>query len=142
MPGKTGARMYVVTQFFFDAAPVVEWETKLRKERIELPVYVGLHGLTSIKKLISYGIKCGIGNSLQTLTKQPSRLLKLAAVQQPDRLLLDIVSHNVRTPQSLFKKPHFFALGGFAATANWIGAIERGDFEIEEDRQGMRVSYG
>jgi len=133
-------RMHVVTQFFFDAAPVIEWEIRLREAGIELPIQVGLHGITTTKKLIWYGIKCGIGSSLKALTQQRSRLLQLATVRDPGGLLLDIVLHNARTPQSLFAAPHFFPLGGLTATAKWIDAIINGNFEIDQERRTLHVS--
>jgi len=137
---RNGTRMHIVTQFFFDAAPVIEWEIRLREDGIKLPIQVGLHGVTTTKQLVQYGIKCGIGSSLKMLTRQRARLLQLAAVREPGGLLLDIVRHNANTPQSLFATPHFFPLGGFSATAKWIGAIIRGDFEIDQDAQVLRVS--
>ena len=42
-----GIAAHVVTQFGFAAEPVVEWERRIRAAGLDLPVHVGLPGLTS-----------------------------------------------------------------------------------------------
>lgn len=136
---KSGAQSHIVTQFFFDATPVIDWEAGLRNDGFDLPIHIGLHGVTSFKNLMWYGMQCGIGNSLRVLAKQKGRLTKLATVQDPGKLLLEIVRCRAMSPQSLFASPHFFPLGGFEATAKWIGAIRSGEFEIHQDGQSLLV---
>ena len=60
---KSGIGMTIVTQFFFDAAPVIVWERRLRQNGITLPIRVGLHGITSMAKLARFGLMCGVGRS-------------------------------------------------------------------------------
>ncbi len=56
---QTGAHLYLVTQFFFDAAPVIAWERRIREAGNKLPIEVGLHGVTGIASLARHAAACG-----------------------------------------------------------------------------------
>ncbi len=128
----TGLDLYLVTQFFFDAAPVIRWERRIRERGNRLPVHVGFHGLTGTTGLLKHALACGIGESIKVLA-QHTNVLQLAVVRSPDRLLLEIARTAATDPDSCFAKAHFFPLGGFARTAAWANAIAQGRFTIERD---------
>jgi 5,10-methylenetetrahydrofolate reductase len=50
---RTGAHVYIVTQFTFSADPIVAWERARRDDIARLPVTVGLPGLASTKTTTS-----------------------------------------------------------------------------------------
>src|SRR5687767_2105685 len=58
---KTGANVYIVTQFAFSAAPVISWEASHGDDIGKLPITVGLPGLASAKTLLKYAMDCGVG---------------------------------------------------------------------------------
>jgi methylenetetrahydrofolate reductase (NADPH) len=73
----TGCQMGIVTQFAFDAAPVVTWMARLRDAGITLPVHLGLAGPAKLQTLLKYAIACGVGPSLSVLQKRARDMTKL-----------------------------------------------------------------
>jgi methylenetetrahydrofolate reductase (NADPH) len=67
---KTGAKVYVVTQFTFTSESVINWEKSFSADIGALPVTVGLPGLASAKTLLKYALDCGVGASLQAFSKR------------------------------------------------------------------------
>lgn len=114
----SGIDMYVVTQFFFDAAPVVAWEQRLRERGNRLPIHVGFHGTTSAASLLRYALSCGVGTSIAALGER-ANVLKASVDRSPDRLITAIANATLEDPSSLFEKAHFFPFGAFASTARF-----------------------
>ncbi|MBN2713536.1 MAG: hypothetical protein JXR97_14035 [Planctomycetes bacterium] len=121
----------LVTQFFFDFAPVAEWAQQLSRSGICLPVKVGLHGVSTLSGLIKQARFCGVGASIETLAKHPAKMLRLAAVATPDNLVLSLVKHSMSTEQTYFSGCHLFSLGNFEKTARWASALAGGNFELD-----------
>lgn len=71
---KTDAAMYLVTQFCFEAAPIIAWDKMLQAEGNKLPIYIGLPGLATLKSLLAHARACGVGASMKILTKQAKTL--------------------------------------------------------------------
>lgn len=126
------AELFIVTQFFFDAAPVIAWEREIRRQGNRLAVHAGLHGLASIATLIRYARNCGIGPSLRALTNQHGRLLALASKRNPDRLIVEIARSRLRDSGSRLENVHLFPFGSFKQTASWAGALSRREFRLVE----------
>lgn len=123
----------LVTQFFFDFAALAEWEKQLVRCGVHMPVRVGFHGVTSLSSLIRQARYCGVGASIDVLAKQPAKMLKIAALTTPDRLIRSLARHTVEFEQTLFASCHFFPLGNFEKTVEWVSAIVRGDFELHDN---------
>lgn len=103
----------LVTQFFFDFAPVAEWARQLSRSGICLPIKVGLHGISTLSGLIKQARFCVVGASMDTLARHPAKMLKLAAVAAPDNLVLSMVKHYLAAEQPHFSGCHLFSLGNF-----------------------------
>jgi methylenetetrahydrofolate reductase (NADPH) len=129
---RTGLELYLVTQFFFDAAPVVAWERRIRALGNRLPIRVGFHGLTGTAGLMKHALACGVGESIKVLARH-TNLLQIALVRSPDRLLVEIVRATSRDENSLFERAHFFPLGGLARTALWASAVAANRFSLDGD---------
>ena len=71
---RTGANVYIVTQFVFSADPVIAWETSQRDDIGRLPVTAGLPGLANARTLLKYAMECGVGESLQAFSKRLCQL--------------------------------------------------------------------
>ncbi|MDD5411496.1 MAG: methylenetetrahydrofolate reductase [Methylobacter sp.] len=123
----------LVTQFFFDFTAMAEWERQLLRCGVHMPVRVGFHGVASLASLIRQARYCGVGASLGFLTKQPAKMFKTAASTAPDQLIRSLARHAVEFEQTLFTGCHFFPLGNFEKTAEWVSAIVRGDFELHDN---------
>jgi len=130
---KTGATVYIVTQFTFSADPVIAWEAAHRADIGGLPVTAGLPGLATAKTLLKYAIDCGVGASLQAFSRRYASLTKLLTVSAPDSTIVALAGHKYRTPQSPLTGVHFFPFGGFKKTAGWANKIVAGNFEITDD---------
>jgi methylenetetrahydrofolate reductase (NADPH) len=137
---RTGANVYVVTQFTFSADPVVAWEISHRADIGELPVVVGLPGLATTKTLLKYALDCGVGASLQAFSKRAASLTKLLTVSAPDDIVVGLARRRMESPQSPISGVHFFPFGGLKRTAEWANKIAAGDFELTSDQRGLTVA--
>lgn len=113
--------LHIVTQFCFDAEPLVAWERQIRAAGVRLPVRVGLPGLTSPARLVRFGLSCGVGPSLAVLRAQTGGLLRLATTPtyRPDATLRGVAAAAAAEPRSLFRGVHFFPFGALVETARW-----------------------
>lgn len=123
---RTDADMAIVTQFVFDAKPVVEWAERLRREGIDLPVHVGVAGPAKLQTLIKYAIACGVGPSLKVLQRRAMDVRKLMLPYEPTDLLADLAAYQAEHPDGPIRKAHFYPLGGIAACAEWLAEHQRG----------------
>ena len=114
-----GIEVTFVTQFFFSAAPFVQWARFLRAAGVEARLLAGVAGPTNLSRLIKLARHCGVGASLRALTSRPASLLGLLADHDPRALLLDLAAEKQRQ-DTLFDGVHVFSLGGFARTAKWL----------------------
>jgi methylenetetrahydrofolate reductase (NADPH) len=120
-----GLQLFIVTQFCFEAEPIVKWLHRLRIAGIETPVRVGVAGPAGIVTLTRYAIRCGIGNSLRVLTEKPS-FAKLLTEKGPEPILQGVVSAIASADRAQMPLKiegfHFFVFGGFNKTVEWISA--------------------
>ena len=127
---RTGLPVTLVTQFFFDASPVIAWEQKIRKQGNRLPIDPGIHGVTGVAKLLKHAIACGVGASAKVLSAHAGSLLQLAQIRSPEELVRNLAHSTATDANSLFRNFHFFPLGGFAKTVAWANALKGGNFSI------------
>jgi methylenetetrahydrofolate reductase (NADPH) len=125
----------ILTQFGFEAAPIVEWLRGARGAAIDAPVRVGLAGPASIATLAKFAVRCGVGNSLRALAGGRASLARLLVEADPARVIAELASAEGAAIAGL----HFFTFGGVRRSCAWIDAILRGDFAISDDGQGFRV---
>jgi methylenetetrahydrofolate reductase (NADPH) len=135
-----GLDLHLVTQFAFAPEPIVAWERGIRAMGVDVPVHVGLPGLTSPTRLLRFGLRCGVGASLKVLRQQAGGVLKLATshVHHPDATLVGLAAAAAADPESLLRAVHFFPFGALAATAAWATDIRDGRFTLD-DRDRLRV---
>ncbi|MCC6303704.1 MAG: methylenetetrahydrofolate reductase [Rhodobacteraceae bacterium] len=119
---RSGADMAIVTQFAFDAAPVIAWAGRLRAAGIGLPIHLGVAGPAKLQTLIRFAVACGVGPSLRVLERRALDMRKLLLPYTPDELLAAIGAWRARTPDCPVAAIHLFPLGGIAATAEWLAA--------------------
>ena len=136
---RTGASLYVVTQFCFEAAPVIAWDKRIQAEGNRLPVHVGLPGLATLKALIGHARACGVGPSMRYLTRQARNVAKLLAVSAPDRLVTALATYRATDPGCGIRGVHLYPLGGLKKSARWAQAVVDGRFEMREDGEGFEV---
>lgn len=116
---RTDADMAIVTQFCFDAAPVIRWVDRLGAEGIDLPVHIGIAGPAKLQTLIKFAIACGVGPSLKVLQKRAMDVTKLLLPYEPGEILAQLAAHKAANPDFNIAQVHFFPLGGITANATW-----------------------
>jgi methylenetetrahydrofolate reductase (NADPH) len=131
--------IYVVSQFCFDAAPIVAWERSLRLGGNQLPVHVGVPGVTSPARLIRYAAICGVRASVSFLKNRGGSLGRFLARWTPGAMVANIAAAVLRDPQSRIRNLHFFPFGGFPDTVAWINAIAEGRYAITENEGGLDI---
>lgn len=136
---QTSAEVRLVTQFMFEAEPLVAWERMIRAAGNHLPIHVGVPGPATVKSLLNYARLCGVGNSMRVLTRQAGNLFKLASLSYPDALIAALAWHRATDPDSRIERLHFYPFGGLARTARWIEAIRAGAFTLHDDGLGFTV---
>lgn len=119
---RTEAQMAVVTQFAFDAKPVIAWAERLKRRGITLPIHVGVAGPAKLQTLLKYAVACGVGPSLKVLQKRAMDASKLLLPYEPTEVLSELAAYTAENPDSLIERVHFFPLGGIKASAEWASA--------------------
>jgi methylenetetrahydrofolate reductase (NADPH) len=113
------AAMAIVTQFSFEAEPVIAWADRLAAEGIALPIHIGVAGPAKLQTLIKFAIACGVGPSLRVLQKRALDVTKLLLPYEPDAFVERLARHKAAHPGFGIEAVHFFPLGGIAPCADW-----------------------
>ncbi len=121
---RTDADMAIVTQFAFEAGPIIEWANAVQASGIDLPIHIGIAGPAKLQTLIKFAIACGVGPSLKVLQKRAMDVTKLVLPYEPDDIVSALAAHKAANPDFAIRHVHFFPLGGIKTNANW--AISRG----------------
>lgn len=121
---RTDADMAIITQFAFDAAPVITWAERLKQAGIRLPIHIGAAGPTKLQTLIKFAIACGVGPSLNVLQKRALDFRKLLIPYEPNDFLVDLAAYKASHPDSLIEQIHVFPLGGIQASTEWLQRIQ------------------
>jgi methylenetetrahydrofolate reductase (NADPH) len=124
---KADFKMYLATQFFFEAKSLEEWELHLETLNNKLEIHAGIPGPATLKTLLSYATSCGIGNSIRFLSKQALNITKLATTRSPDKLIYDLACYQIENPDTKLKKIHFYAFGGIKKTSDWLKTVNKPD---------------
>ena len=127
-----GLNLELVTQFFFNAAPFINWCEELTKKKITIPVRVGFPGPASFKTLLNFGLMSGVGNSINFLKKNSSKVSDLLTKTSNDEMLISLAEFaNKNSPLKSF---HCFPFGGFEKTCLWLNELQKGEFTIENQQ--------
>jgi methylenetetrahydrofolate reductase (NADPH) len=136
---RTDAELYVVTQFCFEAEPIIKWDKAIQADGNILPVHIGIPGLATIKTLINHAKACGVGPSIRFLTRQARNVTKLMTVNAPDKLVTDLARYRSEDPSCGIHKVHMYPLGGLRKSAAWAYQVSDGEFDMKKDGRGFTV---
>ena len=131
------ANFHIVTQFCFEADPIIIWDKKINSHGNKLPIHIGIPGIAKISTLLNYSISCGIGNSLQFIKKQSKNIANLIKTQSPDILVRDLALYTANNKNSSIKGVHLYPLGGLVKSAEWGYASVDKKFTL--NNQGFKV---
>ena len=115
---EAGLDGYCSTQMCFDAARIVDWLSDERRAGLALPVHLGIAGVVDRARLLSIGVRLGIGQSLRYLRKNRRAVTRLMTVPHydPNDLLVPLSAHAAELD---IRELHIFTFNQVAATAAW-----------------------
>ncbi len=113
-----GMASLIVTQFSFDPEAVLRWLSDLRASGIATPVRVGIPGPASIKALLRFAARCGVGASASVMKKYGVSLTNLIGSAGPDKLVDAFVAGLGEEHGRV--RFHFYPFGGLVKTVEWI----------------------
>jgi methylenetetrahydrofolate reductase (NADPH) len=120
-----GLHVKFVSQFCFEAAPIIASAKRLRAEGITVPLRIGVAGPASRTSLLKYAMICGVGASVRALSERPgSRAMLLG--ETPAEVLQDIADAQWHDPALGFEGVHFFTFAALSATVNFVAEQTRG----------------
>ncbi len=122
---RRGMAALIVTQFGFDSDALLDWLKELRVRGIDTPVRIGIPGPASIKSLLRFAARCGVGASTAVLKKYGFSVANLLGTAGPDRLVDDFAQK--LAPEHGLIRLHFYPFGGLVKTVEWIAAYNKRD---------------
>jgi len=114
-----GIRVDVVTQFCFEAAPILNFLGELKARQIALPVIIGLAGPATPATLTKFALRCGVGNSMRALRGQIGRFGRLLVDAGPDEVMHGLEAAPGAATGAIAGF-HLFPFGGLRKSANWL----------------------
>ena len=137
---RSGAELYVVTQFCFEAEPIIAWDKMIQAEGNKLPIRIGIPGLATIKTLLNYAKACGVGQSMNFLKRQASNITKLMTVSTPDKQIVELARYRAQDINCGITGVHMYPLGGIKKSAKWSYAVTDGHFDMNNKSNGFKVT--
>ena len=116
----SGMGAYIVTQFSFVPARIVELCRALNLITPNIPVYVGMAGPTDTKKLLAYAKLCGVSASLRVLTNLGFKAAKLVTNTEPNDQLSVLGRYCASRDECNVIGIHIFSFGGYLGSARWM----------------------
>src|SRR5262245_60608086 len=126
---RNGIEMFIVSQFCFDPGAIAGWVERLRARGVTVPVRVGIAGIATIRTLLNYARRCGIGSSIRALGSDPISLPRLLTRQGPEKLVWRLAAAAAGASVAGL---HCFPFGGFVPTARWLQTVAAGRFRLED----------
>ena len=115
---RDGFTLKAVTQFGFDASPLLAWLAKANDSGWQLPVSVGVAGPTQMKTLIRYAAKCGVRHSVRGLLTEPSAL-RMLGQWDPIHVLSQVAKYLSSDLNVRVENAHVFTFGGLRKVLEW-----------------------
>ena len=115
-----GLGSYVLTQFSFAPARIVEYCAGMARSAPDVPIYVGLAGPTNPVALLRYAQRCGVSASLRALRTQGMDAVRLVTHTDPTDQLAALAHYCGVHSECNVVGVHLFTFGGIAAAAGWM----------------------
>jgi methylenetetrahydrofolate reductase (NADPH) len=122
-----GQQVEIITQFGFDPEPVLSWLDRVRDMGIEAPVKIGVPGPASVKTLIRFAARCGVGASSKVMSKYGISITQLLKSAGPNKLLAEFAEE---LDPSRYGEVvvHFYPFGGLARTADYAAGYLHAEY--------------
>jgi methylenetetrahydrofolate reductase (NADH) len=126
MFAKAPMATHIVSQLCFDASTIAGWIAEVRRRGTSLPIWIGVPGNVSHRKLLRVSAKIGLGESARFLSHHRNWLSGLVTRQfNPDRLVRELTP-SATDPDARVAGFHLYTLNEVARTERWRRAtLER-----------------
>ena len=121
--GDAGLEVELVSQFCFEAAPILDYAEALRAAGVTAPFRVGVAGPADRKTLLKYAMICGVGPSLRALKERGDLARSVMSGETPQGLLQDIADGMHARPGLGISGVHFFTFSSLRQTADWVSSV-------------------
>ncbi len=116
---RAGLKAHLVTQFSFDAWPVVTWLRALRASGIHNQVRIGMAGPASIPSLLKFAQRCGVRASSKGFARHASSIGKMLMRATPAEMVTELAE--AAASENLGEiAAHFYSFGGLPQAAKWV----------------------
>jgi len=123
---KQSLGLYVVTQFSFAPARIVEFCSQLGRAAPGVSVYAGIAGPTDPVALARYAQRCGVSVSLRALRNLGSGIAKLVTHTDPREHVMAVARYSASHQPGNVAGVHIYSFGGAVRTAAWIRELNAG----------------
>lgn len=110
----------IVSQFCFEATPILECIRDLRRSGITAPVRIGAAAPTNTMRMMKFALRCGVGPSLRALEKHAGRFGKALVSAGPEELVAELTDALAGENFGSVAGMHFFVFGGVRQSAEWL----------------------
>jgi len=118
--------LYVVTQFSFAPARIVEFCSQLARTAPGVSVYAGIAGPTDPVALARYAQRCGVSVSLRALKNLGSGIAKLVTHTDPTEHVMAVARYSAGREPGNVAGVHLYSFGGAVRTAAWMRGLIAG----------------
>jgi len=132
LAAQAGFEVTLLTQFFFEHTPFLEWAHELREQGVKARIVGGLAGPAGIATLFRFAMRCGVGPSIRALGARPTSLLKLIGDHGPEQVMRGL-AEAYRGDQPEFDGVHLFCFGGYLRTCRWLHAVANGHIKLTDN---------
>lgn len=116
---RDGLKVTLLSQFCFDANPIVRFAETIRQESVTAPYRVGVAGPTNRALLLKFALICGVGNSVRLLKGHGDLAAKTLSGETPEALLTEVADAAAANPALGISGIHFFTFGSLAKSVQW-----------------------
>jgi methylenetetrahydrofolate reductase (NADPH) len=109
----------LVSQFCFEAGPIIAMARQIRSEGLTVPLRVGVAGPTSRPSLLKYAMMRGVGASIRALKERPATRNMLAD-NTPEDVLSEVALAQAADPALGIQGVHFFTFASLAKTIQFV----------------------
>lgn len=132
LAAEVGLEVTVLTQFFFEHTPFLEWAHEMREQGVQARIVGGLAGPAGIATLFRFAMRCGVGPSIRALGARPTSLMKLIGDHGPEHVMRGL-AEAYRGDNPDFNGVHLFCFGGYLRTCQWLHAVASGRFKLSDN---------
>lgn len=123
---RSGLKAHIVTQFSFDAWPVVTWLRTLRASGVASPVRIGMAGPASITSLVKYAQRCGVRASAKGFARHAGSLGKMLLAQATPAEVVNDLAEAAASENLGAISAHLYSFGGLTQAAQWVRDAKNG----------------